>query len=65
MEVKRTKAPLTEQMKSLKKGDELVCPASELNKAQAYASRYGFQWGRVFSTRIDKEKKCVLIIRRS
>lgn len=65
MEIKKINQPLTRQMRKMEVGDVLICPASDTSKAQAYASRFGFQWGMTFRTHTNRENNTVEIHRLS
>lgn len=65
MEIIRTerKEDLLDQMRSMEVDDCLVCQPEETLKVQAYASKYGFIWGRKFRSRRDEERQVLILTR--
>lgn len=54
---------LVAQLRDLEVGQTLTFPADRVNSLRATASNYGFQWGRTFTTRRNREARTVTIER--
>lgn len=56
---------IVESLQNLKVGDMLVAPAEQANNVRSTASNYGFQWGRKFKTKQNREDRTLTVIRLS
>ena len=54
---------VTEQLRSLGINESCTFPAERMNSVKTLASQYGFLWGKVFSSTINRKERVVTITR--
>ena len=56
---------LVDALRNMEIGDSLEFPAEVANSTRATASAYGFQWGRIYTTKTDRNHRIVIVTRKS
>ncbi len=54
---------LVETLRRMGVGESIDFPADRANSVRATASNYGFQWGRSFTTKANRQERIVTVTR--
>lgn len=63
--VKKTAKGLVDTLRDMEVGETVDFPASQYGSVRACTSNYGFQWGRKFSVKANREARIVSVTRNS
>jgi hypothetical protein len=63
MEKKEQKKSMLGILSEMEVGDSHSFPAAKTNSVKSMCSTFGFQWGKVFQTSLNREKRTVDVTR--
>ncbi|MCU6767390.1 hypothetical protein OCV73_00240 [Barnesiella propionica] len=63
MEKNQQETPVLRILENMQIGEEHSFPARRMNSVKAMSSSFGFQWGKKFSTSINRKERTILVKR--
>ena len=57
--------PILTQLREMEVGDILVFPAERMSVVKSSCSTFGFEWGKTFSTTINRKERTISVTRKA